>query len=300
MPAKYKIGFVALAALAAAALVLAVMSVKRNSRDSMISKLHEGKRPKAAVAVLERAVEKEPADMEAAEWLARLYLEKQEVQAAEDLVLLRLSRAPDSPVFNDLACTIFLKKGMGPLAVKACERAVEIERDAKALNRLASAYMRNGDYDSAMNAVQAALEKNPDDPLTLNNAGYVLLQLDRPVQARGYLEKAVEMKPGLMEAQRNLARTWFETGHYKEAAERLERALEQYPGDAKSLYTLARLYCYYLFDQALAGQYASRALEAGLEPALEKEMKMIAEQSGSASMGGDYGDFKGVCPSSPE
>ncbi len=65
---------------------------------------------------------------------------------------------------------------------------------------------------------------------------------NRPAEALGYAESAVQKKPNLQEVQLALGRALSETGKLKEGIEHLELALQIGPGNLETHIALAEAY----------------------------------------------------------
>ena len=88
--------------------------------------------------------------------------------------------------------------------------------DEVSFMRAGNEFIKNKDAVGAEKAFRKALEINPDHVDTLNNYGFLLLQLGRNDEARTNLEKAVALDPGHGEANNNLSYLLVSSGSYDE------------------------------------------------------------------------------------
>jgi len=167
-------------------------------------------RPREAIEVMETAVARGAAD---ASLLRQLGLTLAEVgRAAEAVELLR------------------------PLATEA---------DLEAINGLAVALSDAGRHDEALTTLARLFAVDPDDAPGLETLGVVELRRSRPAAAREALERALERNPNLPRAWNTLGVAHAYEERFVEAIAAWERALALDPGLEDTLYnvglTAARL-----------------------------------------------------------
>lgn len=130
-----------------------------------------------------------------------------------DLAKAQLVNAPDDAAMLEIG-------GMSALHVGNAEDAFLLLRRAAALstprwqvmNALGVAADRIGQFDVAEAAYAQALSLAPDEAKVLNNFGWSLLLQGRWAEARGPLERAVQINPELAVARRNLDLARMATG----------------------------------------------------------------------------------------
>jgi tetratricopeptide (TPR) repeat protein len=99
--------------------------------------------------------------------------------------------------------------------------------------RQATEAMRSNNWKKAAESWEALLKLQPDSAAALANLGSVEIKLDKPVEARAHLEKAVALRP-------NLPATWMTLGllHMEQknpmlGISCLTRAIHEDPSDAR-------------------------------------------------------------------
>src|SRR4051812_29901965 len=107
-----------------------------------------------------------------------------------------------------------------------------------AQNALGVALARQGKYDQALAAFQAALSRDPQSAEANNNMANALSELGRDEEALPYLRKAVQIDPQQADAQYNLGTLLQSLGRHEEAIAALEVALRLSP---QSPYVLGHL-----------------------------------------------------------
>ena len=78
--------------------------------------------------------------------------------------------------------------------------------------------------------MESLVNDHPDDARLLNALGYLLTdQMDRHVEAQGYLQKALATEPDNPAIIDSMGWVLFKLEEYKEALDYLERAFEMFP-----------------------------------------------------------------------
>ena len=147
----------------------------------------------------------------------------------------------------------------------AGESAQQNLRIAESKRNIGEAYMRQGDYTSALRELLEAEKLNPEDAFTQHDLGLCYREKKLMADALTHLHKAVELKPNFTPARNSLGRVYLEIGQvdkaiaiFKEIANDALYATPHYP-----LANLGLAY-YQKGDYATALQYYHRALK--LEP----------------------------------
>ena len=92
-----------------------------------------------------------------------------------------------------------------------------------------AASLRQGNYRAAIQMFQRVVELTPDNVRGYNNLGGAHQQADQFDQAREAYQKSIRVKPN-DGAYSNLGSLEFLLGHYREAADAFESAIELDPG----------------------------------------------------------------------
>jgi type IV pilus assembly protein PilF len=138
-------------------------------------------------------------------------------------------------------------------------------RIAESKRNIGEAYMRQGDYTSALRELLEAEKMNPDDAFTQHDLGLCYREKKLMTDALAHLNKAVQLKPSYTPARNSLGRVYLEIGQvdkaiaiFKEIAKDALYATPHFP-----LANLGLAY-YQKGEYATAINYYHRALK--LEP----------------------------------
>jgi tetratricopeptide (TPR) repeat protein len=120
----------------------------------------------------------------------------------------------------------------GRFAAGAAEyrKAVEVDPDnLRARQSLASALLRLGDLEGALEHFEAAVKLAPSNARAQSDLGTVLAEIGDTERAVHHLRLAVELEPALERAQLNLANNLIRMGEFDEALAAYRRILESDP-----------------------------------------------------------------------
>jgi type IV pilus assembly protein PilF len=138
-------------------------------------------------------------------------------------------------------------------------------RIAESKRNIGEAYMRQGDYTSALRELLEAEKMNPEDAFTQHDLGLCYREKKLMTDALTHLNKAVKLKPSYTPARNSLGRVYLEIGQvdkaiaiFKEIAKDALYATPHFP-----LANLGLAY-YQKGEYATAVQYYHQALK--LEP----------------------------------
>jgi type IV pilus assembly protein PilF len=156
---------------------------------------------------------------------------------------------------------------LATLSLSACAGQSTQENSllAESNRNIGEAYMRQGDYTSALRELLAAEKMDPEDAFTQHDLGLCYRAKNRMVDALAHLNKAVALKPSYTPARNSLGRVYLEVGEldkaiaiFKEIAKDALYATPHFP--------LANLGLAYFKkgDYATALEYYHKALK--LEP----------------------------------
>jgi type IV pilus assembly protein PilF len=115
--------------------------------------------------------------------------------------------------FETLVLTLTL------LTIGACagQSAQQNIRMAESTRNIGEAYMRQGDYTSALRQLLEAEKMNPEDAFTQNDLGLCYREKKLMADAEAHLKKAVQLKPSYTPARNNLGRVYLEIGQVDKA-----------------------------------------------------------------------------------
>lgn len=94
---------------------------------------------------------------------------------------------------------------------------------------------RNRDYQSEAALWSATLAQRPLNPRAINSMGYVFSTQRNPAEAIPFYRKAIELRPGYVDAHFNLAEDLRRVGEHEEAAKEYEFVLQRSPREHRAL-----------------------------------------------------------------
>jgi arylsulfatase A-like enzyme/Flp pilus assembly protein TadD len=171
------------------------------SLTSLGTMLQEAGRLDQSASVLEAAVGMNPQDLESRSRLGTTYALMGRVAEAERMFRAILD-------VDSQSAEALTNLGVLYLRINRLTDAIAILRQATAAdpgltgarNTLAVAYARSGDLSGAVEQWRQLVASQPDDPDLLYNLGTALLQLNRPREARPFLERFIATAPPRYEA----------------------------------------------------------------------------------------------------
>jgi peptidoglycan/xylan/chitin deacetylase (PgdA/CDA1 family)/tetratricopeptide (TPR) repeat protein len=102
------------------------------------------------------------------------------------------------------------------------------------LDRQARDLFRAKKFDEALQKSQQAVAQKPNDPILLNNLGFLYYAMARYDEALPYLEKTLQIDPKRKEAHGNIAELLMKLGRKQEAKQHYEEYLHLYPTSPKA------------------------------------------------------------------
>jgi len=102
------------------------------------------------------------------------------------------------------------------------------------LDRQGQQFYREKKYDQALQACQQAVQLKPNDPVLLNNLGFIYYKMGRYDDALTWLEKTLAADPKRKEAHGNIAELYLKMGKRSEAKEHYEQYLALWPNSPKA------------------------------------------------------------------
>ncbi len=182
-----------------------------------------------AVERLRAAVESSPEQVETRALLAEALGSAGEWSVAAGEWMEVVSRQPGVARYWSNLGGALGRGGQVERAVSALRRAVELERSADRLNRLAFAEFAAGQLTSAAGHLEAAASELGEAFTHSGALGIILQRLERPDEARPWLERARASEPEFGDARLALARIEMAAGDTAAARLALREALEAKP-----------------------------------------------------------------------
>lgn len=196
---------------------------------------------------------------EASRNLGEVYLQQGNYTAALREFLKAEELNPEDPFLHYGLGLTYRAKGKPDLAIEHFRKALRINPDySAARNGLGTAYLAKRDWDAAIKAFEEVAENilyaTPELPLS--NLGLAYYQKGDYASAQKYYMRALELKPGFINALVGLGRTYMALGKPSEAVKSLETGARYYPRSGAVFFDLGKAY-------TMSGEYpkALRAFE---------------------------------------
>lgn len=116
-----------------------------------------------------------------------------------------------------LFCRLVLLIAIFSLGACASQSSQEKIRLAESKRSIGEAYMRQGDYTSALRELLEAEKLDPENAFTQHDLGLCYRAKDRMADALAHLNKAVMLKPSYTPARNSLGRAYLEVGELDKA-----------------------------------------------------------------------------------
>ena len=128
-------------------------------------------------------------------------------------------------------------------ALLALERAVQINPTlSESRTNLGSIYLKKGHVVDAISEYLAALRINPNDAKTHNNLGNAYMERDRLNYAVSEYHQSIRLEPDFTDAYKNLAIAYCKQERFGQAISQLKRAISLEPKDADCYSQLGGVY----------------------------------------------------------
>jgi tetratricopeptide (TPR) repeat protein len=184
----------------------------------------------------------DPADVESALWLARLYRLQNEHEKAGQVLRDVLKQDPDNePALQQLS-QLFLDQGKAKEAITLLENASRDSSSASLVDVLGDACLQAKDYTRAAEAYGRAVELDPAEPRHYRGLAQALMYMEKYPEALAAYKKLNELDPDDAEVYLRLSQVYRELHQLDLAEENLLKARQRAPGDLEITYNEAILY----------------------------------------------------------
>lgn len=225
-------------------------------------------KPDVAVELLRQAVAVSPQSGLLRETLAKLLIERSELEAADAVLEEGLTLDDSSPGLLNLKARLLDRRDQLPQAIDYYRQAARAAPDDKEIFAdWIDALVRADRADDALERLDRRLKAFPDNTSAQALKGRVLLEVNRPKEAVQALQKAVELDPNELAVQLDLAETLLRLERYNAAKAAYRSAIENDNRlcDARAYFSIL------LIDIAEYGEAAKHVHDAiGI---LEKEVR---------------------------
>lgn len=156
----------------------------------------------SAIATCQRNIQENPSDVRSYVQLGVLEQTRGNWQMAQDLYQKALQVEPDQPIAaNDLAYLMLAHDGNPDLALSLAQTARRGLPDTPDVaDTLAWAYYKKGEYDTAIDLLKEALNKNPNDAAFHYHLGMAYEKKQDRTNATQHLERVLQINPSFPNA----------------------------------------------------------------------------------------------------
>jgi Flp pilus assembly protein TadD len=150
--------------------------------------------------------------------------------------------APSAETFTMSSDPLAGRRKTAEAAAPAVEKPVEQSATPRPFMEpaaVAATAYSSGNYHSALEQYQAALQKNPDDAEALSNMGQVLVRMGKPQEALPHFERAITLLPSRWAYRFNYARALGLANRWDEAIASYREAQSLFPDDYATAFNLA-------------------------------------------------------------
>ena len=199
-------------------------------------------RPAEATEVLEPLADLSLDDAETVRLIGEAARRSGDFESAEAYYRRLTTLRPEDAAARTRLAAIKVSLGQTEEAIEDLSKVIE---DDPTLDQprvmLVLTHLRSNDFDSAVEAARGLQESNPDNPIGYTLRGIAHYGKRDIEQARAAFLEALEIKPGVVDASRNLAILELEAGNAERARPLLKEALERNPDHLRVLMQLANL-----------------------------------------------------------
>lgn len=190
-----------------------------------------------------KALEVNPEEATALDFLCRLYARTGRLNDADALIKARLSKNPDSNATQLSHAYVLMLQSQYESAANACKKLLKAdERNSRAMKLLAQIYFKEGKIELAKMVLENAKAIAPRDASIQNALGLVHLALKSKPAAMTAFRDASALNPQLAEAQNNYGALLNEAQDYESAVKVLEEAVQAAPDFASARLNLGNAY----------------------------------------------------------
>ncbi|MEO8188200.1 MAG: XrtA/PEP-CTERM system TPR-repeat protein PrsT, partial [Burkholderiaceae bacterium] len=192
-----------------------------------------------AVAALPASIEQESKDAELLSLAGQAYLQSGDVKKSEALFSRATKADPNSVGKRTSLAVAQLMGGKTELAMGELRDIAESDSGTGANLELISAYLRRGEFEKALSAIDQLVKKDPKSPTPSHLRGSTYLALKDVAAARRHFEKAVSLDPTFFPSAASLAALDLSDKKPEDATARFEAILKQDPKHLQAMLALA-------------------------------------------------------------
>jgi tetratricopeptide (TPR) repeat protein len=179
-----------------------------------------------AEELLTRAVEMDPARLQAYGLLGAFYGRHNRIGDAEDQCRKIVARDPRSIAANTMLAMLLEGQHRTAEAEQQYQKVLRIDPHAAvAANNLASIYLAANRLSEALPLAQTAVARMPNEPYITDTLGWVYYKLNMPSRAIEYLQASTLRAPDNPAIRYHLGMAYIASGEFDKAKKELERAV---------------------------------------------------------------------------
>jgi len=198
--------------------------------------------PNKSIEVLEPLLAQQGEDVQLLALLGSAYLQSGDNAKGAELMQRAVELNPDRAGLRTQLALGLLSEGDTTAAVDQLKSAVDLGQDLiQADVLLVMAYLKKQQFDEALQVSQALETRMSDSPIPYNLTGLAYLAKGEEVKATERFNKALEIDPGFMVAESNLARIDLRKKDLDAAQKRFRKILKENPTNLTALLGLARI-----------------------------------------------------------
>ena len=195
-----------------------------------IQLLLDQRRYDQADAKIKELLQQPEVDFQVYELLAFVKIKLQQFEAAEDVVKIGLSLAPNHPYFYYYSGIIKAHKKQYESAKKELREAISLyPNESEFYITLSRIYYETDDYTNAEKTVRQALSLAPKNLNALNLLASILNSMGRKGEAIEVMDNALEMDPENVESHTNYGWAYLHKGDNEKALMHFQSALRRDP-----------------------------------------------------------------------
>lgn len=183
-------------------------------------------KPAQAIPILEAAAASSPESYCIRYLLGSLWLEEQNLPAAQAELEAAAAIDPNSSEVHDALGSVYRAQERWPEALAHYRRSLELNpASVKARNNLGLTLESVGEVGAAIDVYRQALHLKPNDARVHNNLGKALLTRGQVDEAIGHFREAIRIHPGYAKAYNNLGAAVARQNQFEEAIECYRQAI---------------------------------------------------------------------------
>ena len=149
---------------------------------------------------------------------------------------------PDAPPILRNLIVEAMQSGQKRVALSAAKALKQKSADLEDRYLAATILLQENEYEAALPIFEEYVGQHPGDATALLGLGMLYLNQALYAEARTALERALQIKPNLLEAEYNLGQVAMKQDRGQEAIQHLQRAVQQQPQHAAAWFDLGTLY----------------------------------------------------------